>query len=95
MIVRLMGEGQYTIDDDSYAKLNQLDDRAQEALDRGDENELDRYLDEMASLVRRAGEKLPPDDLSTSDALVPPSDMSLEEARKLFSDQGLIPDIPS
>lgn len=95
MIVRVMGEGQFRIDEDSYAKLNELDDRAQEALDRGDESELDRYLDEMASLVRRSGEKLPADDLSTSDALVPPSDMSLEEARKLFSDQGLIPDIPS
>jgi hypothetical protein len=95
VIVRLMGEGQYRIDDDAYSKLNELDDRAQEALDRGDASELDRYLDEMASLVRRSGEKLPPDDLSTSDALVPPSDMSLEEARKLFSDQGLIPDIPA
>ena len=95
MIVRLMGEGQYRIEDDAYGRLNELDDRAQEALDRGDESELDRYLDEMASLVRRSGDKLPPDDLSTSDALVPPSDMSLEEARKLFSAQGLIPDIPS
>lgn len=95
MIVRLMGEGQYRIEDDAYGRLNELDDRAQEALDRGDESELDRYLDEMASLVRRSGDKLPPDDLSTSDALVPPSDMSLDEVRKLFSEQGLIPDIPA
>lgn len=93
MIVRLMGEGQYRIDDDALAKLNQLDDRAQEALDRGDEAELDRYLDEMAVLVRRAGEKLAEDDLSPSDAIVPPSDLSLEETRQLFSEQGLIPDL--
>jgi len=95
VIVRVMGEGQYRIDEDCYAKLNELDDRAQEALDRGDESELDRYLDEMAALVRRTGEKLPEDDLSASDALVPPSDLSLEETRKLFSEQGLIPDIPA
>jgi PspA-Associated protein len=95
MIVRLMGEGQYRIDDETFTKLNELDDRAQEALDREDESELDRYLDEMAALVRRSGEKLPPDDLSASDAYVPPSDMTLEETRKLFSEQGLIPDLSS
>jgi hypothetical protein len=93
VIVRLMGEGQYRIDEDTASRLNELDDRAQEALDREDESELDRYLDEMAALVRRAGEKLPDDDLSSSEAIVPPSDLSLAETRKLFSEQGLIPDL--
>jgi hypothetical protein len=93
VIVRLMGEGQYRLDDDSLAKLNELDERAQEALDREDEGELDRYLDEMAALVRRSGEKLPDDDLSGSDAIVPPSDLTLEETKQFFSEQGLIPDV--
>jgi PspA-Associated protein len=93
MIVRLMGEGQYRLEGDALERLNELDDRAQEALDRDDEGELDRYLDEMAGLVRRAGERLPDDDLSSSDAIVPPSDMTLEETKMLFSEQGLIPDV--
>jgi hypothetical protein len=93
VIVRLMGEGQYRLDDDSLAKLNELDERAQEALDRDDEGELDRYLDEMAALVRRSGEKLPDDELAGSDAIVPPSDLSLEETKQFFSEQGLIPDV--
>jgi hypothetical protein len=94
VIVRIMGEGQYRLEEEAVGRLNELDDRAQEALDRDDEGELDRYLDEMAGLVRRDGERLPDDDLSASDAIVPPSDMSLAETKLLFSDEGLIPDIP-
>jgi hypothetical protein len=94
MIVRIMGEGQYRLEEDAVGRLNELDDRAQEALDRDDEGELDRYLDEMAGLVRREGARLSDDDLSPSDAIVPPSDMTLAETKMFFSDEGLIPDIP-
>jgi hypothetical protein len=93
MIVRAMGVGQFRLDGDSVSRLNELDDRAQEALERDDESELDRYLDEMAALVRRDGERLADDDLSASDAIVPPTDMTLEETKQFFSDEGLIPDI--
>jgi hypothetical protein len=88
-----MGVGQFRLEDDSVSRLNELDDRAQEALERDDESELDRYLDEMAALVRRDGEQLPDDDLSPSDAIVPPTDMTLEETKQFFSEDGLIPDI--
>jgi hypothetical protein len=93
VIVRVMGVGQFRLEDDSVSRLNELDDRAQEALERDDEGELDRYLDEMAALVRRDGEQLPDDDLSPSDAIVPPTDMTLEETKQFFSEDGLIPDI--
>ena len=95
MIVRLMGEGQYRLDGDALERLNELDERAQEALDRDDEDELDRYLDEMAGLVRREGEKLPDEEIAASDAIVPPSDLSLAETKQFFSEQGLIPDLPN
>jgi len=95
VIVRLMGEGQYRLEEDALARLNELDERAQEALDRDDEGELDRYLDEMAGLVRREGERLPDDEISASDAIVPPNDLSLYEAKQFFSEQGLIPDLPN
>jgi hypothetical protein len=93
MIVRIMGEGQYRVDDAIAERLNGLDDRAMEAIDRQDEAELDRYLDEMAELVRREGSRLPDDDLSPSDAVVPPSDLTLAETAKLLSEEGFIPDL--
>ncbi len=93
MIVRLMGEGQYRVDDSLSDRLNELDDHAGAALDASDETELDRVLDEMFELVRREGEQLADDELAPSDAVIPPSDTTLEEARQLMSQEGYIPDV--
>jgi hypothetical protein len=95
MIVRLMGGGQYRVEDGLRAQLNELDDRAEAALAAEDEPGLDAMLDEMWQLVRDRGERLPDEDLSASDLIIPPSDLTLEETRKLFSDEGLIPDLPA
>jgi hypothetical protein len=95
VIVRLSGEGQYRVPDDVVQQLNELDEQAQAAVDAEDEPELDRRLDEMWELVRRSGESLPDDDLSPSDFVIPPSDLTLEETKKLFSAEGLIPDVPA
>jgi hypothetical protein len=46
VIVRLMGEGQFRVDDGARAQLDELDSTAQAAADAGDEPELDRVLDE-------------------------------------------------
>jgi hypothetical protein len=94
VIVRLMGEGQWRIDDGLRGRLNELDDRALEALEANDEARLDGYLEEMAQLVRSEGEALAPEDLSPSDIIIPPSDLTLDETRRLFEDGGLIPDLP-
>ncbi len=95
MIVRVMGEGQYRCDDGLLRDLSELDEQAVDALERGDEVELDRHLEEMAELVRTRGAKLPDEDLSPSDAVIPPADLTLEEARELFSEHGLIPELPT
>jgi hypothetical protein len=95
MIVRLMGEGQYRINDQLQGRLNELDAKAVETIDREDEPALDQILDEMAQLVRDEGERLPDEELAASDLIIPPSDLTLEETRALFTDEGLIPDLPS
>jgi hypothetical protein len=94
MIVRLMGEGQFRIDDGLREGLNELDDQAAKAVDQGDEDGLHRLLGLMAQNVRERGQRLSDDDLSASDLIIPPDDLSLEEARELFSGEGLIPDLP-
>ena len=95
MIVRLMGEGQFRIGDELLPTLNELDDRAQAAADADDEPELDRLLEDMWKLVLAEGDRLADDDLSASDVVIPPSDLTLEETKRLFSEEGLIPDLPS
>ncbi len=95
MIVRIMGEGQWRIEDADAAALNELDAAAEAALEAGDEDAFRAKLRELAQLVRDKGSRLDDADLSASDGIVPPDDLSLEEARQLFSGDGLIPDLPS
>jgi hypothetical protein len=95
VIARLMNEGQYRIDDDLHRELDALDERAVAALEAGDEAELDARLEDMWRLVQERGERLSDDDLSPSELIIPPADLTLEETRELFSEQGLIPDLPA
>jgi hypothetical protein len=94
VIVRLMGDGQYRVDDSLHDRLNQIDEQATAAVESGDEDELHARLEELTRAVTESGERLDDDDLSPSDLMVPPSDLSLDEARELFSGEGLIPDLP-
>ena len=95
MIVRLMGEGQFEIDDEVAKGLHGLDEQAAEAVEQGDEERLGELLRRMAEAVRMNGTRVPDDDLSASEGIVPPDDLSLEEARQLFEGEGLIPDLPA
>ena len=95
MIVRVMGDGQYRVDEGLTGRLNELDAAAEAALERGDEEELRKLLEQLAQTVRDQGARLDDADLSASDAIVPPTDLSLEEAKELFSGEGLIPDLPA
>jgi hypothetical protein len=95
VIVRLMNEGQYRIDEDLRRELDALDDQAVAALEAEDEPTLDARLEDMWRLVQERGERLPDEELAPSDLIVPPADLTLEETRELFSDQGLIPDLPA
>jgi hypothetical protein len=96
VIVRLLGEGQFRVPDDLIGRLNELDDEIGRAVDSGDERALWTGLQSLADAVREAGEKLGDEDLSPSDAVIPPEDLSLEEARELLQGEGFIPDgVPS
>jgi PspAA-like protein len=95
VIVRLMGEGQWRVDDAVAARLNELDDEVGRAVADGDEAALWRGLQALAEIVRSSGERLDDADLSPSDAIIPPEDLSLEEARELLEGEGLIPDLPA
>ncbi len=95
MIVRIMGEGQYRIDDDTAGKLNDLDAQVASAVETGDEEQVRGLLQQLAQAVRDGGEQLEDADLSTSDGIVPPEDLSLDELRQLLEGEGLIPDLPT
>jgi hypothetical protein len=94
VIVRLMGEGQFDVDDEVAKGLNDLDEQAAQAVEAGDEEQLRQLLGRMAEAVRMNGARVPDEQLDASEAIIPPDDLSLDEARRLFEDEGLIPDLP-
>jgi hypothetical protein len=95
VIVRLLGEGQFRVDDSLLGRLNELDAQVEKAVADGDESALWTGLQALADAVRENGAKLADDDLSPSDAVIPPEDLSLEEAKELLQDEGFIPDVPT
>ena len=95
MIVRIMGEGQYRVDDETARTLNDLDEQLGAAVESGEEQQVRSLLQQLAQAVRDGGEQLDDADLSTSEAIVPPEDLSLDELRDLLEGEGLIPDLPT
>jgi hypothetical protein len=91
MIVRILGEGQWDVSEDSMPALNELDAVIESAVESGDRETFSRSLDALLTAVRRSGAPLPDESLEDSDLILPPSDATLEEVRELLSDDGLIP----
>jgi hypothetical protein len=91
VIVRISGEGQYSIDDAANAELNQLDSELEAAVDRNDEQAFTAALHRLLDQVRAQGSPLPADTLEPSDLILPPQDASMDEVREMLTDEGLIP----
>ena len=91
MIVRILGEGQLSVDDAAAAGLNELDAKLSDAIERGDEAEFRRALKALVGGVRAAGTPVPPDSLQPSELILPYEDADLAEVRKMMTDEGLIP----
>ncbi|MFC8588727.1 MULTISPECIES: PspA-associated protein PspAA [unclassified Streptomyces] len=91
MIVRIMGEGQWKLADSHFAELNRLDDELLAEMETGDTAGFRRTLGALLDAVRRLGDPLPDDVLEPSELILPAPDASLEEVRKMLSDDGLIP----
>ncbi len=91
MIIRIMGEGQWRLDDDSLESLNPLDAALESALEGGAEDAFRSALHDLLEAVRRQGTPLADDELLDSDLILPPPDASGDDVRELLGNEGLIP----
>jgi hypothetical protein len=91
VIVRILGEGQFRVDDSAAAELSQLDTDLEAAVDGGDQAAFTAALTSLLAHVRTQGSPLAPDILEPSDLILPAQDLSMDEVRKLLTDDGLIP----
>ena len=92
MIVRISGEGQYRLPDGDAERLNELDNRAVAAVEQGDETGFKELWSQMLEIVASDGNAVNDDELVESDVILPPRDITFEEARGEFTGEGLIPD---
>ena len=91
MIVRILGEGQFRVDDGVSAELNQLDTDLETAVNQGDGAAFTAALTRLLAHVRANGSPLPTDTLEPSDLILPSEDSSMDDVRKMLTDEGLIP----
>jgi hypothetical protein len=92
VIVRISGEGQFRLPDGDAERLNELDNRAVSAVEQGDEAGFRELWSQMLDLVASDGNALDDDELVESDVILPPRDVTFEEAKGEFTGEGLIPD---
>ncbi len=92
MIVRVSGEGQFRLPDEDAGRLNELDNRAVSAVEQGDEIGFRELWSQMLELVANDGNVLDDDELVESDVILPPRDVTFQEAKGEFTGDGLIPD---
>jgi hypothetical protein len=94
-IVRIMGHGQFTVDGKTLKKLNDIDTAIVELVstERSDDSEFKKKLTELSNLVVENGKPLDPHEIIRSDIILPSADLSIDEAKKLFRGEGVIPEI--
>jgi hypothetical protein len=94
-IVRIMGHGQFTVDNKTLKKLNDIDNAMVELVskERSDDLEFKKRLTELNNIVVKNGKPLDPREIIKSDIILPSADLSIDEAKRLFRGEGVIPEI--
>ncbi len=91
MILRILGEGQLDVPDETVAELNELDEALIHAVEKGDEGQFRTALIDLVAKVRDVGKPVADDFIGPSEFILPGTDATLEEVRDLLSEEGLIP----
>ena len=86
MIIRILSENQYRLDDAHKDALLNLDEDMLVAIDTNNEARFEGLLKQLLAFVQEKGEQVPDGELVTSDMIVPAPYMSLEEARKYLEE---------
>jgi hypothetical protein len=92
MIVRISGEDQYRLSDSDSDRLNDLENAVAATVESGGEDDFSAAFAQLLDYVRTHGEVVGDEEIESSDVILPPADITLHEAGKEFTGEGLIPD---
>ena len=73
MIVRLMGEGQYELDQKNLDEINKIDNEIVKIVNKGDEKTFKIQYKKLTEIVRKKGTPLANEILKPSDVIIPPA----------------------
>ena len=90
MIVRILGEGQYDLEDHALDALNGLDNQIERAIESGDEALFRMSLEGLLAAVRSSGTHHDPDSLDESDLILPPPDATIDEVAAHLATYNLV-----
>ncbi|MHC1755090.1 MAG: hypothetical protein AB9861_06600 [Methanosarcina sp.] len=92
MIIRIMGEGQYRAPETLCDELNQIDNRIVTLVTEEKADEFRKELAKLISEIKEKGEAIEAEEIMESDIIVPPEDLSFEEAKAIFKGSGIFED---
>jgi hypothetical protein len=86
-----MSDNQYIVPSCYYDEINVLDNEIVKLIAKGDHRGFKKKYAEMISIIKKNGVPMEVKTLQESDLIVPPADLSFDEAQKIFVGEGLIP----
>ena len=92
MIIRILNENQYVVPSVYYDDINKIDNQIVKDIAKEDKVAFKKDYAELIATIKKNGTPLDMKTLKESDLIIPPSDLTFEEAKKIFVGQGLIPD---
>ena len=101
VIIRIAGQGQFKVNSEILDKINEIDNSIVDLIEnvslgssdhKVTQKELQSKLTEMKNLITSNGEPIDDKEIVESDVIVPDSDLSIEEASKIFKEEGIISD---
>jgi hypothetical protein len=92
-IIRVLGQGQFSVDSETLRKLNSIDDSIVRKLETENltDEEFKLKMKQLGEIVTKKGKLLDPKVIVSSDIILPGSDLTIEEASKFFHGEGIIP----
>ena len=92
MIIRLMGYGQYQLEEKYLDNLNRIDNQLVTIVQNNDQENFQKTYPKLIQYVQKHATPLPDDEIHESQIIIPPDDLTLEEAKKIFTGEGILED---
>lgn len=91
MIIRILNDNQYNVPSLYLDQINLMDNEIVRCLARDDRNGFREYYRKMIDLIKKNGVPVDEHLLKQSDLIVPPPDLNFDEAKNIFTGEGIIP----